>query len=211
VGLTFKTKNRRKFKESGFTIVEVLIVLAIASIIMTIVLLTVPALERERRNYARKHYAQQVLSQLIQFQTENDGILPDCGSAATPAICAMAPSEASKFLTSYLPPSSIDDYSAATTASVDTSFCHGQANPSQSAVYCWDDQSAFYISHSLVPSQGQLIIVAQHFCGTHTGSPPYGDLNIKDTSAGATGGNPENEVSVLIGLEGGLGYYCVNN
>src|SRR5438270_188781 len=44
----------QKRKEEGFTIIEVLIVLAIAGLIMLVVFLAVPALQRNSRNTQRK-------------------------------------------------------------------------------------------------------------------------------------------------------------
>lgn len=43
-------KNVKKSKEQGFTIIEVLIVLAIAGLIMLVVFLAIPALNRNSRN-----------------------------------------------------------------------------------------------------------------------------------------------------------------
>ena len=43
-----------KKRNQGFTIIEVMIVLAIAGLIMLIVFLAVPALQRNQRNTARK-------------------------------------------------------------------------------------------------------------------------------------------------------------
>ena len=42
--------NRTKKHRSGFTIIEIMIVLAIAGLIMLIVFLAVPALQRASRN-----------------------------------------------------------------------------------------------------------------------------------------------------------------
>ena len=47
-----KLYNRRK--AAGFTIIEVMIVLAIAGIIMAIVFLAIPAIQRSNRNTQRR-------------------------------------------------------------------------------------------------------------------------------------------------------------
>lgn len=52
----------RNNSESGFTIIEVLIVLAIAGLIMLIVFLAVPALNRNSRNTQYRHEASQLLA-----------------------------------------------------------------------------------------------------------------------------------------------------
>lgn len=66
-------KNR---KESGFTIIEVLIVLAIAGLIMLIVFLAVPALQRNSRNTTNKNDASTVASGISEFVSNNDGTFP---------------------------------------------------------------------------------------------------------------------------------------
>lgn len=66
-------KNR---KEGGFTIIEVLIVLAIAGLIMLIVFLAVPALQRNSRNTQRKNDAANYLSAVNEFMNNNNGKVP---------------------------------------------------------------------------------------------------------------------------------------
>lgn len=66
-------KNR---KESGFTIIEVLIVLAIAGLIMLIVFLAVPALQRNSRNTQRKTDVSAVLTAINEYANNNQGKLP---------------------------------------------------------------------------------------------------------------------------------------
>ncbi len=61
---------------SGFTIIEVLIVLAIAGLILLIVFLAVPALQRNSRNTAIKNDVQNVLGGVSEFQGANNGKLP---------------------------------------------------------------------------------------------------------------------------------------
>ena len=50
-----------KNRKDGFTIIEVLIVLAIAGLIMLIVFLAVPALQRNSRNTQRKNDVANIL------------------------------------------------------------------------------------------------------------------------------------------------------
>lgn len=66
-------KNR---KESGFTIIEVLIVLAIAGLIMLIVFLAVPSLQRNSRNTQRKNDASAISSAIANYISNNGGTLP---------------------------------------------------------------------------------------------------------------------------------------
>jgi prepilin-type N-terminal cleavage/methylation domain-containing protein len=65
----------RKHKE-GFTIIEVMIVLAIAGLIMLIVLLAVPALQRTSRNTQRKNDVSNIIAAVTDYTNNNGGTLP---------------------------------------------------------------------------------------------------------------------------------------
>ena len=65
----------RKRKE-GFTIIEVLIVLAIAGLILLVVFLAVPALQRNSRNTSLKNDVQNVLGGVAEYQNVNSGASP---------------------------------------------------------------------------------------------------------------------------------------
>lgn len=60
----------------GFTIIEVMIVLAIAGLIMLIVFLAVPTLQRTSRNTQRKDDAAAALQAVNEYLTNNGGTLP---------------------------------------------------------------------------------------------------------------------------------------
>src|SRR5687767_1601772 len=66
-------KTKLQNKEKGFTIIEVLIVLAIAGLIVLIVFLAVPALQRNSRNTQRKNDASQVLGAVQEDVNNNNG------------------------------------------------------------------------------------------------------------------------------------------
>ncbi len=63
-------------QQSGFTIIEVLIVLAIAGLIMLIVFLAVPALQRNSRNTQIKNDVATVVGGMNEFASNNNGALP---------------------------------------------------------------------------------------------------------------------------------------
>lgn len=67
-------KNRKA--NAGFTIIEVLIVLAIAGLILLIVFLAVPALQRNSRNTSIKNDVQNVVGGVSEFQGANSGRMP---------------------------------------------------------------------------------------------------------------------------------------
>jgi prepilin-type N-terminal cleavage/methylation domain-containing protein len=60
----------------AFTIVELLIVLSIASVILTSVFLSVPSALRNHRNYQRKHALELIFSQFNQYAADNRGRYP---------------------------------------------------------------------------------------------------------------------------------------
>ncbi len=63
-------------REEGFTIIEVLIVLAIAGLIILIVFLAVPALQRNSRNTQRKNDVSAILAAISEYSSNNDGKVP---------------------------------------------------------------------------------------------------------------------------------------
>jgi prepilin-type N-terminal cleavage/methylation domain-containing protein len=71
-------KNR---KAEGFTIIEVMIVLAIAGLIMVIVFIAVPQLQRNQRDNARQNTANRIESEMETFAGNNQGQYPVDGAA----------------------------------------------------------------------------------------------------------------------------------
>lgn len=69
--------NLKKSDNKGFTIIEVMIVLAIAGLIILIVLLAVPALQRNARNTAIKNDASAVTGAISEFRSNNEGANPN--------------------------------------------------------------------------------------------------------------------------------------
>ena len=65
------TKNKK-----GFTIIEVVLVLAIAGLIFLMVFIALPALQRSQRNTQREDDIARVLTAVNSFQTNNSGKVP---------------------------------------------------------------------------------------------------------------------------------------
>lgn len=74
---TIVSKNQK-----GFTIIEVLIVLAIAGLIMVIVFLAVPSLQRNSRNTQRTADAAKVASAVAQCMANRNGVVGSCSTIA---------------------------------------------------------------------------------------------------------------------------------
>lgn len=66
----------QKRKASGFTIIEVMIVLAIAGLIMLIVFLAVPALQRNAHNTSIKNDVAGLLGAMNEYTNNNGGAVP---------------------------------------------------------------------------------------------------------------------------------------
>lgn len=82
---TMKVNNK---SNQGFTIVEVLIVLTIAGLLLSIIFLAVPALQRNQRNTARRSDASSILSALTEWTSNNSGKLPTtCTAGAASGNC----------------------------------------------------------------------------------------------------------------------------
>lgn len=77
--------TKQNYHKSGFTIIEVVLVLAIAGLIFLAVFLALPALQRSQRDQDRKTSVSKVVSQLTAFQANNRGKLPSDINGATTA------------------------------------------------------------------------------------------------------------------------------
>jgi len=75
---------RKSKGAKGFTIIEVLIVLAIAGLILLIVFLAVPALQRNSRNTQRNNDVSAVIGAISEYVNNNAGTIPVSCTGATP-------------------------------------------------------------------------------------------------------------------------------
>ena len=73
------SKNNKK----GFTIIEVVLVLAIAGLIFLMVFIALPALQRSQRNTQRRNDLARFVTAVNQYQSNNRGRLPEETNAAT--------------------------------------------------------------------------------------------------------------------------------
>jgi len=77
-------KIKKILNNEGFTIVETMIVLAIAGLILLIVLLAVPALQRQSTNTNVKSDAEAISSAINDFESNNAGFVPSTGNFSDP-------------------------------------------------------------------------------------------------------------------------------
>lgn len=82
--------------KKGFTIIEVVLVLAIAGLIFLMVFVALPALQRSQRDTQRREDMSRFMSQLAQYQANNNGATP------TGADAAALKTAYTNFITNYL-------------------------------------------------------------------------------------------------------------
>ena len=75
--------NAQLNRKKGFTIIEVVLVLAIAGLIFLMVFIALPALQRNQRDTARKNEVGKVASAITSYQSNNRGNMPDNPSTST--------------------------------------------------------------------------------------------------------------------------------
>lgn len=76
------SKNQIKKQKTGFTIIEVVLVLAIAGLIFLMVFVALPALQRSQRDTQRRQDFANLEAAVENYMTNNNGKLP---SSTTPA------------------------------------------------------------------------------------------------------------------------------
>ena len=73
--------SKQELKQKGFTIIEVVLVLAIAALIFLMVFIALPALQRNQRDQARKTFQSKVSSSVTTYQSNKAGNQPTTGAA----------------------------------------------------------------------------------------------------------------------------------
>jgi len=68
--------NAQQQKQKGFTIIEVVLVLAIAALIFLMVFIALPALQRSQRDTQRKQDLSRAITAVTNYQSNNRGSLP---------------------------------------------------------------------------------------------------------------------------------------
>lgn len=70
------SKMKQLKNEKGFTIIEVVLVLAIAGLIFLMVFIALPALQRSQRDTARKNDVSTVAAAVTSYSSNNKGVFP---------------------------------------------------------------------------------------------------------------------------------------
>ena len=75
--------SQQELKQKGFTIIEVVLVLAIAALIFLMVFIALPALQRNQRDTQRRSDVGRFASQVQQYSTNNNGAIPSQAQLTT--------------------------------------------------------------------------------------------------------------------------------
>lgn len=171
-------------KKRGFTIIEVVLVLAIAGLIFLMVFVALPALQRSQRDTARRNDLARVDTSLVQYQTNNQGTnegtnLPldsekyDPGEDGKFAECTANNTAACKFLKNYMNSGTSDNITTNTFQDPDGTYYKmdikrltGSAS-SETGQYEYDGTAMDHTVHILVSAKcdGEKAVVdtARHF------------------------------------------------
>ena len=178
-----KVKLNYSKNNKGFTIIEVVLVLAIAGLIFLMVFLALPALQRSQRDIQRKRQADMIIAALNNYTSNNrnrNGILGLWGhctskSDAANVICALVDK-------GYLKEEEMLDPSTGQLYELDHSASGG----------------GLYTNYENIEPG---------YYGVDSG---YCNGSIPTDSAGMGSGVEKSNFVFVIGLEGG-GHYCVSN
>jgi prepilin-type N-terminal cleavage/methylation domain-containing protein len=219
----------------GFTIIEVMIVLAVIALIMLIITEGLSEVRKSYRDHIRRNYVTDVLAATEEFY-KNNKRLPFCTDTYT-VTCPTADSDAAKFISNYLPngndpltgkswrdsSTKVGGISGEDADGNLITFCDpAVSNMSDSAVYCAADR-ATRIAHKIYPEVGQLFIVENHMCCPCEVGPEFTSTVEGDTinHGFVPGRKPDgtwppdvwdlpDTLSILIGTERG-DFFCVDN
>ena len=72
--------SKQELKQKGFTIIEVVLVLAIAALIFLMVFIALPALQRNQRDQARRTVVGKIASAVTTYQSNRRGASPTTGA-----------------------------------------------------------------------------------------------------------------------------------
>jgi prepilin-type N-terminal cleavage/methylation domain-containing protein len=202
---------KKRLNNKGFTIIEVMIVVAIAGLIMVILFIAVPQAQKSQRDTYRRHYVGLLMHSNEEF-LKNNSKFPSCVDNCS----VQNQIEALRFLTKYMPPGTDPSTGAAYNPSSAAPYegaqvCDrsvygsnnplppGVSSPDRMIVYCFDDAS---VHHNPILQVGQIVMGTGHYCYE---SNPDGNNTVLAGPHFDFG-----RVYIVIGIEKG-GYYCLDN
>lgn len=186
---------RKGESKKGFTIIEVVLVLAIAGLIFLMVFIALPSLQRNQRDAKRRDDMAVLLDAIKKYQTNNRGALPASNVPATFLRVYYTPDGTSPwyvFYRQYLGDNFKDPDGTAYDLYVTSCDGSGTKTAGQS---CWaHDDSSYNILSKSFPNDHRIYITTQATCD--------GETAVKSS-------NPR-KVTLQYKLEGG-GVACLNS
>jgi prepilin-type N-terminal cleavage/methylation domain-containing protein len=142
----------KKLNLRGFTIIETMIVISIVGLIMVVLFIAVPELQRNERDHQRKEYANRVFQAMEEYYKNNGHFVnPDSPNH-----------EDEKFLLSYMPegkdPTVGKSYAAKDDSEIDY-FSGGTGTKNRATVIYYSG-----IRHDFILQKGQIAIAMGHVC-----------------------------------------------
>lgn len=139
-----------KQAKKGFTIIEVVLVLAIAGLIFLMVFIALPALQRSQRNTRRSQDMARILSALNDYQANNNGQMP-CQTPFDGNGCYKQDSQLTNFIERYVvgekPKTSLNGYTAVAldeNGNCYESFCDPDGSTYAMTVFTWNSVTETY-------------------------------------------------------------------
>ena len=192
-----KLNNKRKLQK-GFTIIEVMIVLAIAGLILVVVLLAIPQLQRNQRNEARRSAAARIVAEINNFGGNNNGKYP-IASTSTGAINFGNPKDGTTFMGRYL--------GCSTTATSVDALCTANINDPRTGFPMGSGELGRVVGspevETAVGGNGSAL-------GTDSGDLYYTTGAICSGEATTSTGATSRNFAFIARLEGGAAY-CLDN
>ena len=176
------TKNNKK----GFTIIEVVLVLAIAGLIFLMVFIALPALQRSQRNTRRRQDMARILSAFNDYQANNNGKMPE-------------EDELNNFVVRYI-----------AMAGTPETVPHGDDGACLSDQFCDPDGTSYWFASNAPETTNPNI--PDHSNASFNHQIYYAsNATCNGDAEGKYGkGNGEREIAIMYVLEGGA-IYCGDN
>jgi len=189
-------KNIIKDKRAqGFTIIEVMIVLAIAGLILAIVFFAVPQLQRNARDNQRENVATRIKAELDTYHSNNQGKYPWTGGSTSYAACATGSGGATltcqDFMYRYI-------YNSTTSPVVNI---NDPTTGTAATVYMGWDQAGGNEATGRTWGPGRIYVSVGNSC---VGDQP-------GATGGQAGSNTAQKFAVAIALDRTNTWYCVDN
>ena len=179
----------KKNLQKGFTIIEVMIVLAIAGLILVVVLIAVPQLQRNQRNEARRSILARISTEVSNYSGNNNGQLPKADTTSGDKAFG-TPLSSAGFFTRYLK-------------------CSSTAGVANCEININDPRTGFPVGTGENGNSNKVAFMTNAL-GDGEGDLYYGTGYVCDgelpTSTGATSRN----FAIAIRFEGGASY-CLDN